>query len=415
MEPAGCPLVPSGSLPPLRVLDTLTEDQIFASLTNLAALYCPLTASFASTLVHKHGHAKVSDSDFVDSGYTSATEDDEGCPGSTQQRLAALRADDYERSFTERWLTRFIARATEIPSLSLEETMERAVHQAASILESFHMTPTDDEQGDQSYTRHFSFALASSSEPPVAVHLNDGLSGRDSTDPDDVGLQSWGASIVLSRQLCAEPARFGLTSAALGPCPRIVELGAGTGLISLVLGSLLPRLAVPSAAVIATDYHPAVLANLSANIAANFTSPSSPLSSSSSSFSVSFSTPRKPQVETAFLDWSRPSLVAPLDKKADMLIAADAVYAPEHATWLRDCATALLSPSGVFWLFTTVRKKGRFNGVSDTVEASFEARDRPTGADGRQLTILHAEDHGKTKGVGRGDESGYKLFRIGWA
>ncbi|RBQ65370.1 hypothetical protein VDGD_21718 [Verticillium dahliae] len=98
-----------------------------------------------------------------------------------------------------------------------------------------------------------------------------------------------------------------------------------------------------------------------------------------------------------------------------MLIAADVVYAPEHATWLRDCATALLSPSGVFWLFITVRQKGRFNGVSDTVEASFEARDRPTGADGRQLTILHAEDHGKTKGVGRGDESGYKLFRIGWA
>ncbi|CRK09551.1 putative uncharacterized protein like [Verticillium longisporum] len=274
------------------------------------------------------------------------------------------------------------------------------------------MTPTDDEQGDQSYTRHFSFALSSPSEPPVAVHLNDGLSGRDSTDPDDVGLHSWGVSIVLSRQLCAEPARFGLTSAALGPCPRIVELGAGTGLISLVLGSLLPRLAVPSAAVIATDYHPAVVANLSADIAANFTSPPSPLSSSSS---ISSSTPRKPQVETAFLDWSRPSLVAPLDNKADMLIAADAVYAPEHATWLRDCATTLLSPSGVFWLLTTVRQKGRFNGVSDTVEASFEARDRPTGADGRQLTILHAEDHGKTKGVGRGDESRYKLFRIGWA
>ncbi|KAM0275976.1 hypothetical protein ACHAQH_007194 [Verticillium albo-atrum] len=415
MEPAGCPLVPSSSLPPLRVLDSLTEDQIFASLTNLAALYCPLTTSFAYTLDHKNNHEKVSseasDLDLVDSGYTSATEDDESSPESIQQRLAALRADDYERSFTERWLTRFIARAAELPSLSLEETMERAIDQASHILESFYTTPTDDDQGDQGFTREFSFEMSHSAlepaktKPTVTVHLNDGLSGRDSKDPDDVGLQSWGASIILSTLLCAEPARFNLTRAALGPSPRIVELGAGTGLISLVLGSLLPHQAIPSATVIATDYHPAVLANLSANISANFPPP---LTSSSSTRS-------KPPVETALLDWSSPSLVPPLDKQADTLIATDVVYGPEHAAWLNDCAARLLAPKGVFWLFVTVRQSRSFNGVIDAVESAFSAEDRRGGRDGRRLTILGAEEHGLTRGVGRGDESGYKLFRIGWA
>ncbi|KAM0329468.1 hypothetical protein ACHAQA_004777 [Verticillium albo-atrum] len=419
MEPAGCPLPPSSSLPPLRLLDTLTEYQIFASLTNLSALYCPLTTSFGLTLDHQtHSHDSKSSSHTsalnpVDSGYTSATEDDEDCPESAEQRLAALRMDDYERSFTERWLTRFIARAAELPCLSLEETLERALEQATYILESFYTTPTDDDQGDQGFARDFSFDVSHSvldtKKPTVMVRLNDGLSGRDSADPDDVGLQSWGASIVLSSLLCAEPARFGLTKTALGPAPRIIELGAGTGLISLVLGSLLPHLAIPSSTVIATDYHPAVLANLSANIAANF--PPSP--SSSSSPSISRNNP--PPVDTALLDWSSPSRAPPLDKQADMLIATDVVYAADHAVWLRDCAATLLSPAGVFWLFATVRQKRQFNGVSETVEAAFGAEDRPRARDGRRLTILGAETHEKTRGVGRGDESGYKLYRIGWA
>ncbi len=34
---------------------------------------------------------------------------------------------------------------------------------------------------------------------------------------------------------------------------------------------------------------------------------------------------------------------------------------------------------------------------------------------GRELTILGEEWLEKRRGVGRGDESGYRLFRIGWA
>jgi hypothetical protein len=83
--------------------------------------------------------------------------------------------------------------------------------------------------------------------------------------------------------------------------------------------------------------------------------------------------------------------------------------------WLRDCATGLLAPEGIFWLIATVRDTGRFDGVSDTVGAAFAAEDRPVAGDGRRLTILNEERLEKRNGIGRGDEIAYKLFRIGWA
>jgi hypothetical protein len=98
-----------------------------------------------------------------------------------------------------------------------------------------------------------------------------------------------------------------------------------------------------------------------------------------------------------------------------MLFATDVVYAPEHARWLRDCATQLLSDNGVFWLLVTIRPNGKFAGIGDTVEAAFTATDRPYGRTGQRLDILQREKLDKRSGVGRGDESHYELFRIGWA
>ncbi len=54
---------------------------------------------------------------------------------------------------------------------------------------------------------------------------------------------------------------------------RIVELGAGTGLVSLVLSEPYPRISGVSASVIATDYHPTVLGNLETNITAHVGGP----------------------------------------------------------------------------------------------------------------------------------------------
>lgn len=389
--PGQC-LPPTSSLPPARSLGALTEEQISSALRNLTLLYCPLRLppTLQSHLEPKHLlHVPQ-----VDSGYASHNEeDDDDDDDAAEDALAALRTDPFERNFAVRWLTAFIARADEL-QVDSEDTRSRLIDAAAAVLASFNDPVEEDEE--EGTTRDFSFALSASAPATVEVRLNDApLSGTDHTD---VGLQSWGASIVLSGLMCAAPARFfGRDQRVLGPAPTVVELGAGTGLVSLVLGKVLPLLAVPDPRVVATDYHPAVLANLRANVAANFPAAA------------------RPPVEACLLDWSAPRWEAPLHVPSQLLVAADVIYAREHAVWLRDCAASLLAPDGVFWLIATVRPTGRFEGITDTVEAAFADGGAPKSKDGRTLAILEMEKLEKRAGIGRGDESGYKLYRIGWA
>ncbi|KAH9883314.1 putative methyltransferase-domain-containing protein [Xylariomycetidae sp. FL2044] len=398
MGPARRLLPPSSSLPSLRSAD-LNEDQINSALANLHALYCPLPPSFAFHSAHVAGDAPL-----ADSGYVSGNDDEsdyEGDSVTSAQSIAALRLDAYERSFAERWLTTFIGRAEELLCFNAEEACQQAIEKASFILSSFFAESADEDDEYGKITREFAFSLRPNSsatvEIPIAVHLKDGLAGQHNADHTDVGLQSWGASIIFSELICLSPWRFRLSKSDLGPKPRIIELGAGTGLVSLVLADVLPHLDVTGATLIATDYHLAVLANLQSNVRANFTSEGTL------------------PIDTCLLDWSNPVLSSPLDSPADMLMATDVIYEPKHAIWLRDCAARLLSPDGVFWLMATVRRTGRFEGISDTVEAAFTGHDGPRCSDGRALTILDQELLDKKTGIGRGDESSYKLFRIGWA
>jgi len=388
--------------------------------------------------------------------------------------LATLRADHFERTFAERWLTTFLARAEEIHFSTDEydgddaglggcgeagegsdryDKRQELVDKAACVLSSFHTT-LDDEQEDEGVVRDLSFALWSPGSPTggdanvaeprvIKVQLNDGA--LNSNDHTDVGLQSWGASIVFSELLCADPPRFGLVPSQPGPVSqrtdsseehefvtspnsrafkkpqRILELGAGTGLVSLALGKLLPELdglrldsnnsdtkdEPEVALIVATDYHEAVLENLEHNITINFPRPSAAA-----------------KVLAHSLDWSAPDLtVSPLDKPFDMIVATDVVYAPQHAIWLRQCASRLLScdEGAVFWLVATVRRAGKFEGISDTVRTAFAADPAVDEAQVRQegeekvLRIIEEQVLERPRGVGHGDESGYRLFRIGWA
>jgi predicted nicotinamide N-methyase len=272
-----------------------------------------------------------------------------------------------------------------------DDVAAKIVDDAAFILSSFSdSTKTEEEEA---LTRDFSFPTATGGS--VEVTLNDApLSGTDHTD---VGLQSWGASIVLSSMICAEPERYGLSHETLSERSSIIELGAGTGLVSLTLGKLLPEVGVNGASIVATDYHPAVLENCELNVETNF----------------SHTVYEQAPVKTDVLDWSQPP--PDLDSTADLLIASDVIYAPEHATWLRDCAAHLLRRDGTFWLMVTVRKTGKFEGIPETVEAAFVPELCPHDAKGRVFKILQKESFEKRRGIGRGDETGYNLYRIGWA
>lgn len=387
-NPLGSCLPPSSSLPSVRELIRATDDQITLALRNLQALYCPLRlpSSLPNRSLRKICIPAASTPTPVDSGYVSEDEDDDAA---SEEAVAALRADPFERTFAARFLTSLLARAEEM-DLS-EESRSRIIDDAAFILSSFSDSTNDEEE--QALTRDFAFHTASSN--PIHVRLNDApLSGTDHTD---VGLQSWGASIVLSRMLCADPERFGFASQLLPTMSSIIELGAGTGLVSLTLAKLLPNIDLDGCTITATDYHPTVLENCRTNVVTNF---------------PGHAQDTEP-VQTAILDWSCPH--ADLKSTAKVLIASDVVYAPEHAAWLRDCAAHLLVPDGTFWLMVTVRKNGKFEGIPLTVEAAFDTELCPKDTAGKTFKILEKEQIEKRRGIGRGDEIGYNLYRIGWA
>ncbi|KAL8286090.1 hypothetical protein RB600_010194 [Gaeumannomyces tritici] len=242
---------------------------VLAAVANLRAIYCPLAPS-AADIYRRHDRPPPPQ---ADSGYTSGNED--GVLGKHEAALESLRADALERDVAFRWLSTVVLRADELQAT--DDERDQLVDEASVVIAA--LTVTGPEAADKcadcddgGITRDFSFPVAPKLDaPPVRVCLFD----ADPSGPDhlNVGLQSWGASIVFSALACAAlacaaPARLGLTRAALGPSPCVVELSAGTSLVGLVLGALLPRLGI-DATVVATDYHPAVLANLASNVAAN--------------------------------------------------------------------------------------------------------------------------------------------------
>lgn len=414
MAPSFRPVPPTSSLLPVSRLQSHSTDQVEQALLNLHAIYRPhtfLSLSSKSKILPKH---LIHDLSVPDSGYASAEEED----GSEEEMededeenvcdLDVLRSDAFEREFTVRWLTAFTARSdTWVYDPSLPEEQEeraRLVDNAASLLASF--AGEDEEEG--ALTRTFVFPRESEGGGCVEVELND--APPLSEDHTSVGLQSWGSSIILAEQMCACPGSFGLSPSHAQDNLRVLEMGAGTGLLSITAGKLLQSFS--NVEIVATDYHPSVLDNLEANVVTNFTS----LSSS--------------PIAVVPLDWQTPILSAPLNAPFDVILAADVIYHPDHAKWIKSCVEALLvrpdgnnsrkSRNSVFWLIIPVRSIGRHEGMGGTVEAVFPrccATSSETLVDrsaSLELAILSARRVDKHDGVGRADESGYTLFEIGW-
>ncbi|EIM83558.1 uncharacterized protein STEHIDRAFT_101846 [Stereum hirsutum FP-91666 SS1] len=454
------PTAPTSNLPPLNRLSTTTCAQVQAALYNLRALYFPPSTPQppSSSLVvdspltlHKRSarKRKLTHVDEVpDSGYASAVEeedeeDEETVAPGDGQKLDMLRCDALERNFAIKWLTGFAARAdvflSSAPSASspsspcdsqdTDDTRAALIDDAASLLSSFMhpLTSSEEDEPEPPITRSFSFpfepssSLSKSSAPPtIDVELNDApLLNSDHTS---VGLQSWASCIVLAERMSARPSIFlpKPTSLKGSQRLRVLEIGAGTGLLSIVTAKILSRSSsyVPKPTIVATDYHPDVLDNLHRNVNTNFASSSSPSSPDTADLSPIF---------VSKLDWETPELdCAPLNEPFDIIFGADVVYHPSHAQWIRNCVERLLLPpiqtpspsdtlsypsgntiqvqGGVFWLIVALRATGRHEGDADTVTQAFPP-----------LAVLEEESVGRLEGgVGRADEGGYKLFKIGW-
>ncbi|KIM38116.1 hypothetical protein M413DRAFT_447896 [Hebeloma cylindrosporum] len=415
---------PTMSLPPLGRLSAHSTIQIKQAFQNLRSLYFPAKPSPAMfkssnlSIPKRSIKHSIHDTSVPDSGYASAEgeeEDDEdevatgdSAGSDTETEDQVLRADPLERAFAIKWITGFITRADDwiAASEKEEEAEERSelLDDATALLSFF--TGTSDDH-DFALTRMFTFPLGldvvpqGSSRKLIHVEIHDAPLSND--DHTSVGLQSWGSCILLADRFCRDPTTFSLIPPSQGRSLRILELGAGTGMLSIVAAKILHPFAPE---IVATDYHPDVLENLAKNVATNF--PTSPTS-----------------IMVTALDWEHPKYSAPLAQPFDIILAADVIYHPSHAEWIKPCIENLLSrplsaedKGGVFWLIIAVRTSGRHEGTDETVEALFPNVASITSLAGSstkpQLAVLHCEVIERRASVGRVDESAYKLFKIGW-
>jgi predicted nicotinamide N-methyase len=394
MAPFSNPTSPTSSLPPLNRLSNCSLIQVVDALANLRALYfpSPLTESLRLQKNSKSYAHLIHDNSTPDSGYASAEEDDndDDVPSLGEdegnEALEILRADAFERSFAIKWLIGFAARSDTWIFSALEQEAEAyacAVDEAASLLTLF-----TGPEPEQAITRNFSFP--SPGGQPVMIELNDApLLSEDHTS---VGLQSWASSILLAERLCANPGNFDLDGTAGGEGLRVLELGAGTGLLSIAVARIAAsgQGRAPRPFIVATDFHPDVLANLQRNVDTNGNTQN---------------------ILVHELDWSRPNLGSePFDRPFDVILAADVVYESSHASWIADCVRKLLvRPTGILWMIIALRTSGRHEGLSSTVSEAFSNEEG-----GARLSILGVETLRRIDGHGRADEMGYELFKIGW-
>ncbi|KAJ2913178.1 hypothetical protein MD484_g7235, partial [Candolleomyces efflorescens] len=323
-----------------------------------------------------------------------------------------LRADAFELNYVVNWLTALISRA---------EPEEDVLSDASALLALCAGTAS---AGTLHRTFHFpctSSRTGGDATGNISVTLRD--VPLDNHDYGSVGAQTWGGACVLSEMVCEDPARFGLAQSSCSDRSlRILELGAGTGLVSLVVTRLLSStssslLGGSEVEVVATDYYPSVLENLALNIASLGIG-----SEGGGGGNVRCSAHK--------LDWSAfPSLLnpdPPLDRPFDVVFGADIIYEAEHAVWIRDCLGRLLGKSAFFHLLIPLRHT--HTAESMTIEAVFpfinEAKGRGSedGADsegekrvgkGEEVLVIHEKEIIECE-ADSGEEVVYAYYRIGW-
>ncbi|KAF2128185.1 hypothetical protein P153DRAFT_377039 [Dothidotthia symphoricarpi CBS 119687] len=144
---------------------------------------------------------------------------------------------------------------------------------------------------------------------------------------DDIGLKTWAASYMLAKRLHT----FGIVQPGTSRRPQVLELGSGTGLVGLAMAAL-------GADVVLTDL-PSIHANLSRNAEDN----------------AGTVRHNGGVTRTGVLDWANPTIcklagdAASSDQgetittKFPLILAADALYSPDHPRMLVESIDAWLS------------------------------------------------------------------------
>ena len=311
---------PTAQLPPIGKIKQSSLQDLQAALCYLGSLYNP------EVRPNRLSYRRSGTPAYVLSSPEPATR----CRGSSdaaqkpRSDLDAIRADAFERSYATRWLTALVARADQLDVGTEDATLdaESIVQQAAGLIALCAGTAS-------AGTRSRVFAFDDPSDGgSIKVRLTD--LPLDNQDYTSLGAQTWGGACLMADLLVQSPPAFALGPAHGRPL-RVLELGAGTGLVGLAAGVTLATHCT-RADIVLTDFHAAVLANLRNNAAANC-----PDSADIVRMSV------HP------LDWAELAaapadalLPVPFDQPFDVVLGADIIYELEHARWIKACVEKLL-------------------------------------------------------------------------
>lgn len=406
-------LPPTGYLPPIKDIASHPSKTLNDALCYLRQIYNPQVRGSRRHRSHSVSH-------------------------NLSKELDTLRTDTFERGYAIKWLTVLISQLGNDNSSDSDPSphvhhlqqveLEDVIQNAASLLAICAGTASAGV-----IVRQFVFEKnGHSSEDDTTTTATDLIKVElvdvplDNHDYGSVGAQTWGGSCIMAEMIVEHPSQFGFHQLGLyegddaTECStfRCLELGAGTGLVSLTLTKMIlqrpPVLLSTKTStkfqIVATDYHPSVLTNLERNVHSNF--PQSPSPSVHiltqaldwSTFSSSESTHVEPVFETPF----------------DLILGADIIYESQHALWIKSCLTKLLrKPSSTSDILPTfhliIPLRATHTLESNTVEQVFPFNSH--NLDGStELVINHKEIIICYAESGReGEDVEYAYYKIGWA
>ena len=299
------------------------------------------------------------------------------------------------------WLTSLISHLQRCLSGDGEDTEahESLLDDAAALLAIFAGTASAGK-----LTRTFTFGHPPS--PPIHVEVTDiPLENQDYTT---LGAQTWGGAHILAEIIVRNPCSFGLHPEQASRSPgglSILELGAGTGLVSLTVYRYLASRGL-CATIYATDFNSLILDNLAQNISIN-------------KQAIPESTDLR--ISCGSLDWSNPD-TADLDflDSADLVLGADVIYEELHAGWIRTCLERFMCKprlgsihQPIFHLVIPLRPTHSFE--SSTIEGIFPPRSETSGRNGWELVVFSKDSILCEASDDEADgQVEYVYYTIGW-
>ena len=202
-----------------------------------------------------------------------------------------------KRPISEEGVPAYLTKIISSPLLWIEDDdVKEKIWEAASQ----RLSERSGRTGRGDLTRTFNVPLGNAEENSVTITLHE-----PALQADNLGLKTWASSYLLAKRL--RTLRDSMPK--LAPDVRILELGAGTGLVGLAAA------AVFKARVVLTDL-PDIVPNLQRNATSNFDVVAA----------------YGGDVEVSILDWSKPEEFAPTSIPCSfpLILAADPIYSSDH-------------------------------------------------------------------------------------